>query len=85
MIEVLPAIRRLTAMKKHIYVINFSGGSGQNKKLYQFGSVKDIALYIKFCPICGAVVTDHAQGHVFIIPCLVLKTKKSYFTTPIRR
>ena len=33
-------------MKKHIYVINFNGGSGQNKKLYQFGSVKDIALYI---------------------------------------
>ena len=33
-------------MKKHIYVINFNGGSGQNKKLYRFGKVKDIALYI---------------------------------------
>ena len=33
-------------MKKHLYVINFNGGSGQNKKRYQFGRVKDIALFI---------------------------------------
>ena len=38
-----------------------------------------ISLFCRqFCPVCSAFITDHAQGHVFVVPGLMLKPKKSY-------